>query len=190
MAAASRGHFDERRAAIVVAGAAKDIITFDDGRGDVRRAIGDFVVIPEQATIVGSDGNEAAPDDGDVLLHLASVADDDGGVTGAILAFGSEIRRFGFPDNLASFLFEGCEHGVVSARGANEAIAIDQRGLAVAPAGHHFSAEVFFEVLLPEDLARRGVAGREISVKGDAVDHAVIVGRRAVGFAAADGRFP
>src|SRR5262245_41215780 len=76
---------EQGRAGAVAAGAEHEVAA-GQGRRDVRGAVGDAVVRPEERALGRINANHAAADERHVLLHAAGVGNHDRGVTRAVLA--------------------------------------------------------------------------------------------------------
>src|SRR5262249_46454471 len=86
------------------------------------------VVTPEQPAVLGGDGDDAGPQELDVLLHVAHLDRDGGGVPGKI-----EIRHRRLPNHRAVLLVEGRQGGYVPSRRADQGLAVNQGGFGVSP---------------------------------------------------------
>ena len=104
----------------------------------------------------GVDGNQAATDELKVLTNSRPLADDDGRIARPIAASRSDIVGHGSgPDDLPGSLVESRDHGVQGTGCADQMVAIDEGLLAVPPARHHLSTEVFAKILPPNLTSRR-----------------------------------
>ena len=87
------------------------------------------------------------------MLHARPLRDDHSRVAGAILAFAPQIGNRRLPNEFTGLLVERDDAGVGGAGHTDEAVPVHERGLAVAPTGHAFAAEVSAEVLFPNQFA-------------------------------------
>src|SRR5207244_923787 len=86
--------------------------------------------------------------------------------------------QWSLPDFLAGLLVQHEQGGVWPSRGADEAVAVDERRLGILPAANR-SLVLLAEVLVPLHLARLRVYTGQIACGTDPVDEATIDGWRA-----------
>ena len=144
--------FEKGRAGAVTGGA-EDVIASDDGSGNVGGRVGDRIVGPEVLAVASADADDAASGHLNVLLHTTSIGDGDAAISGPIFSALSGLFKFGLPFGGAGFFVERHHKGVRAARGAEDAVTIDERRFREAPARHHFSVPFVFEVFGPNDFS-------------------------------------
>src|SRR5262249_38699409 len=127
-------------AAGAVARGGEDVAVGVDRRRAVGGAIGRPVVTPQELAALGQ-ANHPAAEELDVLLLAVALRGHDRGILGAVA-----LRHDALPDRLAALLVQGDEGGGAAAGRAQDAVAVDQRRLAVAPAAGR-ALEVLDEVL-------------------------------------------
>src|SRR5439155_12413163 len=104
-----------------------------------------------------------------VLPLPVDVGGDDRGISGAVAA-----GNLTFPDHLSGFLIEGDQGRLLAARSTNELVTVNQRGFAIAPAGHHVAAEVLGQIFPPQFLAGHRRETNEIAMRRERVNSIAI----------------
>src|SRR5262249_4577485 len=152
----------EQGGPLPVAGGGEHLVAQDDGRGDVRRVPAEGVVVPQLLAVLGGNPEGPVGRQLHVLPDPGRVGDDDGGI-----ARGG--AQGGLPDHRPRLLVQGHDRGFRTAGGADELVAIDQRGLGVVPAPGA-AAEVLPEVLAPLLLALARLQADEVAELADGVE--------------------
>jgi hypothetical protein len=174
-----------------VARGSKDIVVFDEGSRDIRRRVGDSVVVPQELPVLCPHRDHAAADDLHVLLHSAAIADHDGRVAGAVRAVSAETRGcLCFPDGFAGLFVERDDQRVFHAGRAQQSITVDERRFAETPTGHHFPAKIARQAFVPNEPTAGDIEADQRSLAVNGVDAVPVDRRRAVGVFAAGPQRP
>ena len=151
------------------------MVLVDDRRHDVCAKVGDLGELPEQFAALGIDADEPLAQEGDVEPCAIGLHGDDRGVFSPLLR-----GQCALPDCFAGHLIEHNEGGVLTARRADDMIAIDEHGLAVGPVHllrAALAAIVLDVVLRPLCLAVEGEAV-QLTIRCEAIDAVAIDCRR------------
>src|SRR5437660_9662027 len=110
----------------------------------IRRLVG----APQHLAALGVDADQPAFEEVDVLLMSGRLDDNRRRIAGPVA-----VGNMGLPNQIARAFIErdGCRF--VSAGGADELVAVDERRFAIGPHRHRTSAKVLLEVLSPYFLS-------------------------------------
>ena len=139
----------EQRRTRAVAGGAENVVVPRERRGDVRGAVRDSVVEPQQLSVARRHAHNSASEELHVLPHARGIANHRAGVARAVAAFAAEVRQLRFPNERAGLFVQRHERRVLSSGRDDDLLSIDQRRLAVVPARHHPAAEIALEIFPP-----------------------------------------
>src|SRR5262249_18774477 len=117
----------------------------------------------------GRDPDNAAAQKLDVLI-LAVKSRLDYGRIGCSVPLG----HLSFPDGLASFLIEGNHRSLAATRRDDESIAVNQRRLAVSPAGHHAAMKIVDQVLSPMLFTAVDIEAHQVAANSQRIEEGAI----------------
>ena len=163
----SRGGNQGRRqgAAGAVVAREKDLVARHDRRGDVRRAVGDLCIAPQQLAIRRPQPDTGIAREQHVLFDAADLGDNGGRVAGLV--------AFGLPNQLAVGLVQ-CHHAGARAAGTDdELFAVDQRRFADAPTDVA-PFELPDDIGLPDRLPGCGFGAEQAPGAGERIDASTV----------------
>ena len=137
-------------AAGLIARGGEDQIAPDDGGGDVRGVVGDAVVTPQEAPVLGAHADQPPSGELDVLADAPALPDHDRRVAGSVATRRAKLRHRASPHLAAGLLVQRHKHRLPRTGSHDQALAVHQRRLAELPPRHHLPAGYF--PLVREDL--------------------------------------
>src|SRR6516164_9308088 len=113
---------------------------------DVGGVISDLLVAPHQFAVAGTDSDACAAGKTDDRMDPLNVSGNAGGISRLVAEL---LCR---PDGLARHLLQSNDGGAFAARGDNQVVAVDERGLAYEPSGV-LAMKIFEDIAAPDDRA-------------------------------------
>src|ERR1043166_1713417 len=128
---------------------------------------------PESLAVFRGDPRDARVGQDEILADAADFGRNERGVGRAV----GEFRAL--PDRVARLLLEREQRALRAAGSADDEVAVEERGLGVAPARHHLSAELLLEIFPPLLLSGRRFGAEELSELSEREDERAVGGGRA-----------